>query len=353
MKALAALLALAALATPAHAKRDPGCACPVKRVVPAPNATDVPTNAHFWRLPSQTPGTPIKPYELATHTGYVLEDTSFTTGSGPDHEPPITPSVAAASIALESHAGLRLRISTLHITATTSPDTAVVHLHFFDGHHDVDYYTTPDQLTVCDPDLLIVPGHVRLDVSAIDLAGNESEPDTRELDTVSDQYPSPTCDSTTKLSWRQTHDDEIGYAFLLGILGVGAFVVLTNVRTRRRRAAARDELALPAAEYVVRTQRLLAMATIVVCGIAASVVLRRYVVYSDGAAPLIALVVIDAILTYIAAGRMRVLLRYDGATATVQYDEVTVTIAKQTVTLRASPRVVARARHHALPRATL
>lgn len=344
-----ALVLLVALAAPASASAKPApvpaCSCESTRVLPAPSAVDVPTNARFWRLPSRTPGPRIKPYELAPHAAFVLRGVSFTTGSGPDDEPPIPPSVAAASVALSG-----TRVARLHITAATSADTAVVHLRFSDALGAVNYYTTPDQLSVCSPDLEIMAGHLRLAVTAIDLAGNESAADITELDTTSEPVP-PSCAAAVSSEDRA----HIGLAFLLALGGIGLYLSRANLRRRDRERTALTAFALPAVEEVVRATRLRSLATIAVVGIATSLALHDHALaaYAIAVTPLGAVLVIDALLRHVTAGRVRALLRYDGATADVQHDTVGVVVGKQRAMVRAAPRIVERARHHALPKATL
>lgn len=348
-----ALILLVALAAPADAKGDPTCSCERPRVLPAPSAVDVPTNTRFWRLPSRRPGVRIKPYDLTAHTGYVLQDVSFTTGAGPDQEPPIPPSVTDASVTLVV-ATPRAPVSLLHVTAATSADTAVVHLRFTDarGLRD-DYYTTPDQLTIREPDIAISPGHVRLDVTALDLAGNESPADTVELDTTTDPFPSPRCTATAVAVDNQRA--ALGGVFLFALAGMGMFLARANLRRRDRERTTAAPFALPAVEELARGVRVRSLCTIALAGIATSYALHAPAIAGDALAlsPLAALLVIDAVVRYIAAGRVRALLRYDGATADVQHDTVSVSVGKHRASMRAAPGLVDRARHHALPRASL
>lgn len=338
-------LVTSAFTAPAFANSNSPCSCESARVLPAPNSVDVPTNAHFWRLPSRTPGPPIKPYELAAHAGFIVEGVSFTTGAGPDHEPPIAPSVAAASVSLSG-----TRVARLHVTAAASADTAVVHLRFIGATWAVNYYTTPDQLDVCNPDIEVVPGHVRLAVTAIDIAGNESAADITELDTTTAAVP-PACTAALPTN-RRAH---LALAFLLGLAGMGLYLSRTNLRRRDRERTAVVPFALPAVEQLVRAQRIRSLAMIAVVGLATSIALDDHSVTIYGAAlsPFGAVVALDAVIRYIMAGRVRVLLRYDGAVADAQHDTVGVCVGKQRVMMRAAPRLVDRARHHALPRASL
>ncbi|MBV8760011.1 MAG: hypothetical protein JO257_22160 [Deltaproteobacteria bacterium] len=357
-----ALLLLVALTAPALAKRDPVCNCTDRRVLPRASDIDIPTNTLFWRLPSDSRGYVIKPYDLAPRSDFVVEAVRFTTGSGPDHEPPIKPSVAAASIGLagpDTDPDGRAYVTRLHVAAATSGDTAVVHLHFLDARGAVDYYTTPDQLSVCEPLIQLAPGHVRLEVTALDLAGNESPADTIELDTSVEPMPPRSCwkhlSGHDVIEVRPRTDSDPLVAVALALIACGLYLTHMTKRGSTRAQSTPAVFALAAAEYLARAARRRALATIVLLGAATGVALHnaQLVPYAEGACLFGILIFGHAVATYIAAGRVRVLLRYDGATANVRFDEVAVEVGKHRAVLRTSPRLVDRARQHALPRATL
>ena len=351
-----ALVLLAALASPAFADQPRVCTCATSRTLPATGAVDVPTNAHFWRVPSTEPGREIQPYALAAHTGYVLQDTSFTTGTDVDHDPPLPPTLAAASITL---AGMpkaeRAPVSILHLTVQASADTAVLRIDFIDALGEVTYYTTPEQLSLCDPGIALTPGHVRVTITAYHLAGNPSSSDWLDTHASIEQSTKPRCGKSVAVHAGRFSDSDTILVFGLGLAGVGLLLYRAHMHGRARRRTAREPFALPAAEQLARSLRRRCLATIALAGLVTSVALNDsvFAMYAAALTPLGAVLVLDAVTTYVGAGRLLALLRFDGATATVQHDEVVALVGKAVTAVHASPRLVERARHHGIPTATL
>src|SRR3569833_934349 len=108
------------------------CTRAAPRVLPAPGAGDVPTNARLWRLPATSaPDQPIASYELAPHTHYEIRDgnTSFTTGASPDGSAPVEPGLAMVSITLTgSDSTGRKQVSILHVASMMDSDDTDVRL---------------------------------------------------------------------------------------------------------------------------------------------------------------------------------------------------------------------------------
>jgi hypothetical protein len=342
----------------ATASADPRCACRRRITLPRQGATDVPTNARFWTIPSDTPDQPIQSYELQPHTAYELaqQHLSFTTGAGADHTPPIEPGVGNISIQLApgSVHGLR-QVALVRVSANFDADTAVVRFDIRDGDRRIVFYTTPDALSVCDPGFSLSGDDVDIDVVAIDLAGNESSPGGAYAQPVEEAYYAPDCDE----HHLRCGTPLIAIVYLAPSIGLIALVVLllvVAIRSARRRAHAEAEpLSIASAVYLARAVRLRAritLASVAVIGGAASAN-DAIAVVAFTISPFLAALAIPALVRWAQASRFARLLRYDGVSAEVQGDRVTIVIGGKVAFLRASPKLVERAKRNALPRASL
>jgi hypothetical protein len=129
----------------------------------------------------------------------------------------------------------------------------------------------------------------------------------------------------------------------------------TRVRAGERTGSGGEPLPLPSVEYLARLQRLraaLAAGTLVAV---TSVIAMAYGVLTVVAvgAPVLAWAAVVTFVVMLRTGRALALAACNDATAEVRYDHVDISARGRHTVLRASPRLVLRAREHALPRATL
>ena len=335
----------------ALANRAPACTCAASRVLPAPGSVDIPTNARLWRLPATSaPDQPIASYELAPHTHYEIRDgnTSFTTGAGRDDSAPVEPGLAMVSITLAgSDSTGRKQVSILHVASMMDSDVAVVRLTFLDALGEVTYYTTPDALSVCEPDIALTAGPVRVTLTALDLAGHASGQQTIETQAILDRSYQPSC--------RRPVDSAIGMLlFLLVPIAIvfGLVVLLViNARLSTRAAPAPGPMAIPAVEALARTIRLRALVLLVAFAAVCTYTLTPadFLALAAVSSPLLVVIAYIAL----AASRALRLHRYDGVTAEARGAHVEILVGKQRVTLRAPRWLVNRKRYHGVPKATL
>ena len=346
------LVVLGVLAGTASAERDPGaCLCGATITLPHQGATDVPTNARFWTLPptADTPDQPIQSYELAPHTTYELEaqHLSFTTGAGPDDTPPMEPGVGALTFVIVAGT------YELHIAATFDSDTAVVRIRF----RDQTYWTTPDRPTLCIAYTPGMGGTAEAEVVAFDLAGNASAPVTIHTTAWLVQPDQATC-------YDEHHHVRCGtpliafvyFAPFIGLVGLVVMLLAVAIRAARRRAHAEIEpLSIASATYLARAVRLRAHLSLAfVAAIAAGASVSDWLAMAAIlVSPLLAVLAIGALIRWTQASRFSRLLGYDGVAAEVQADRVTIVVGGKVAFLRASPKLVAKAKRNALPRASL
>jgi hypothetical protein len=354
---------IAALAEIASADREQVCTCRRDVTLPRQGATGVPTNARLWRFIGLgvvgTPSQRIQVYELAPHTTYELTSPQlrFTTGDGPDDAPPAQPTVTGVTITVHGTNDIGGGPATLlHLAATFDADTAVVRIEIDDHASHTTLYTTPDDLSICDPGFSINDGFADVKVTAIDLAGNVSPPVT---------FPThPIIDASSGASCVEDHHhshgtDYIAYfllaPFVLALAYIIGLAITAHTRANLRGRIEAAPLAITAAEALARGIRRRALISIaLLLGGSAltfhSAIVEVLMLY---ASPIVVIVILVELVRWIGAGLALRLASYDGATATVRRDEVRITVGGKHATLRAAPWRVERAKEHGVPRATL
>jgi len=354
-----ALGVVVALAGTAVAKRSPpDCACAQHVVLPRPGAVDVPTNARLWTFGAgpaviTAPDQPIQSYTLEPFTHYNLSNgqTSFTTGSGPDTAAPVEPGIGGVTIEVTPDG----RVETFELSGKFDADTAVVQIELAGNVNRLTIYTPVDRLSLCDPQFDLTPGEYTVTVTALDLAGNESIPATLRATTT------PTRSYVHCVSPRDRRRST-GFVGVLVLAPFGlalgtALLLLTAARARRaaRARASREPFALPATEHLARALRLHALFVLTcIAGSAAAATLDDDLMYLVMfASPILVVLIFQAISRFVDATRALGLLRYDGVTAEVKYDQVEVAVGKRSVLVRASRSFVERARLRGVPRARI
>jgi len=351
-----ALAMVVALAGTALAKyQPPDCSCIDHDVLPRPGAVDVPTNARLWIFGEgptvgAAPDQPIRTYPLEPHTHYDLSNghTSFTTGEGPDRTPPVEPGIGGVTIAVGEG-----RVQNIQVNGTFDADTAVVRIELAGTTDRLTFYTPANHVSLCDPRFAVTPGSYTVTITAIDLAGNESDPVTLTAATT------PASGFMSCVSHEPRGTVFVGIlVFAPLVLALGAaFLLLRAARARSaaRARASREPFALPATEYLARAVRLHALFVLTCIAGSAAVAtvdddLMYLVMYGS---PILVVLIFQAISRFVDATRALGLLRYDGVTAELKYDQVEVAVGKQQVVVRASQSLVDRARHRGVPKATL
>jgi hypothetical protein len=358
MRSFWLVIAIACWAAPAHALKlrswwDEPCHCSREHVRPRFGESGVPTNARLWRLPALD--SPDERLRLEPNTSYTFSGTSFLTDAVPDYKPPDAPRNSRVWIDLFSGDDrTRGPISSIGILTTLDRDARIVRLTITDAFGSVTYYMAADDLRACSPGLSILAARVRVSLTAIDLAGNESAPEILDVQprvyTAVDQ---PTCAAPPT-----PHSP-------LGIALFGMFVMLGSVGTfaavsAKKRAGARvnaavQPLPLPSVELIARMQRFRAAVAIAALVALASITTTSYGLFTVivVGAPVLAWAAIVALIVLWRTGRALALVAHDDAVAEVRYDHVDIFARGQHAVLRASPSLVLRARAHGVPQARI
>lgn len=320
----------------------------------------MPTNARFWTIPANgttpTPDQPIQSYELQPHTTYELnaQQLSFTTGAGRDDTPPTEPGIGYVSITLARPTG---DVASLAISGTFDQDTAVVRVRLVTANGWVTYYTTPDALHVCDAGIAVEAGPVHVEIVALDLAGNASSPATFDATATFDPAYEPFCGEAHHHVRCGTPLVALVYfAPFIGLVALVVLLLVVAIRSGRRRGHAEVEpLSLASATFLARAVRLRAHITLAAAAVAGGVASLNdgLLVLAFIASPVLVWLVIAALVRWAQASQFSRLLGYDGVTAEVHGDRVTIVVGGKVAFLRASPRLVERAKRNALPRASL
>lgn len=257
----------------ARARRTP-CSCgPGDQILPAPGARDVPRNTKVWSLGDHggearleggeapldagsslvTPdGPPIYRIdfgELAATRSYAFHgvvgspSTQFTTGAYDDTTPPAPPVVHTLAIAVGDPGPATESGSMLTFTATLDPDVVLLRFTFTSDHVRYSVITTTDGWRwlgrpACHTELPFRGEHVSVAVSAIDLAGHESEPTTREIELQHGAATLPAC-ARSHVRDGMGGTMLVGGAVILGVI-VGLVVLLLAILGHFRRRQARE-----------------------------------------------------------------------------------------------------------------
>jgi len=240
-------------------------------------------------------------------------------------------------------------VELLQLAGTFDRYTSIVRIRLHTASGDQVLETTPDQLQLVQPKLLSPVGTVTLDVISSD-GRLDSEP-TR-VTVVAQRHRRP--------------DSPAGMLFMLLVWGaaavgmVGMVAVLFSMRAteaeraRVRRATDPSPLLAAAAEEHIRTVALRALFSLVVVAAIVVVTIATDILFIPiVGAPMLLVIALPALLRVVNAGRAIALLHRPDASAQTRLDQLEVFAASRHVTLRSSPKLVERARRHALPKATL
>jgi len=346
--------------------------------LPRNGATSVPTNARVWRLYRNLAPTGRWLRDLQPNTTYDLSDSYhviFTTGDGPDLDAPAQPRIGAITIAVSGEVGRAgAEVQSFFISGAYDADVAVLRVVLVQARHVVTYYMSADEPAIDKPGFSLDPGNVHVEITAIDLAGNESPPAAFEASAMLVEKFESSCLRPQRGTgryhgraiddWTGRHDDWLDGVpgavviapFLIDLIVLLLVGIMAGRAANKRARVSVDELAMTAAEYLARSIRRRSTPILAGTALVAAVVARA----PRNAA--VALVVLAPVLLYLVfleigswwtAGRALRLATRDGATASVRYDEVEVMAGTRRLVMRTSPWLVDRARRLALPKATL
>jgi hypothetical protein len=192
MRLAVVIVVLVAVRAEAHAQTRirastrPTCACPAEVRVPERGATGLPANAKLWRIdrfgavhyPTRVPTSQLM--------GVHVRDRVLGTAGEPDTTVPAAPRDVTvtmrgwgsdwATSPLDKSS--RLDISAVRIQAKYDDDVALVRIDIRDDDGIVSLLTTRARAHLCNADFYVTRDDAIVEVRAIDLAGNESEPTT-------------------------------------------------------------------------------------------------------------------------------------------------------------------------------
>ncbi len=186
-----ALMVVMATVTNARAEKMAPCRCAPRVVLPERSPGDttaVPANAKIWVLdnklgavhrPTRVPpddlfSVQVIDRQLGPRT-HVRDDElglDFVTLDQRDDMPPAAPSAVLIALVADDFG----RVTILNVLGRFDADTALVRIDIHDGLGVVSYLAAPDQLFICSPGFVVSGNSVRIEVRALDIAGNESAP---------------------------------------------------------------------------------------------------------------------------------------------------------------------------------
>jgi hypothetical protein len=298
------------------ARASVACVCATDvAVLPAPGAREVPRNAKIWVVggmlgPSRLDGgdrvwtgngrmvaaddaratQQFDPGALAPGRSYRFRGldfgpaTRFTTGGSDDTAPPVRPAVRALWIAVRDH-GAGLPVAELGFDAALDPDAALLHFVLTSERTRLSLVTTTTSWRelgrpACGTALPFAAGErVRVAVSAIDLAGNESLPAIRDIEVGR-------AASTLAGCVRHNHDDCLAMnpfmlfggsvLTLIGVFGVLGCLAMHLRRVREARFAVAEPVSLLVVERLARAvqRRGGVLAAVGIVGVPALVVMH-------------------------------------------------------------------------------
>ena len=342
------------------------CTCGQDAVsLPRDGAVDVPTNARMWRLYRDTPVSSRALPEREPYTAYDMpsDHVSFTTGDGPDHEPPVEPRIGFVTIAVTGGSLQdRMDVAQMYIVGAFSPDTAVLRVKLFDGGRVITYYMRADKRLICEPGLMLHVGAIYGEVTAIDLAGNESQPAAFEamsqfVPSFESTCPKPALPHSPWYAQQETGAFSFVPLVTLGLDVVGCVVIAMALsrRSRKRASATIEPLAITAAEQLARRIRLRSALTAVgLIGMVAGLAPLDPRVASELAiaSPLVLWALWTTLASWWAATRLLRFTARNGAVTIVRHDLVEVALPDRRASLACPRRLVVNAQQNALPKAT-
>lgn len=384
--------------TPARANVACVCATDVA-VLPAPGTRDVPTNTKLWVVggmlgPSRLYGgdgvwtghgklvagddaratQQFDAGTLAAGRSYRFRGieygpaTRFTTGDREDIAPPAPPALRALWLAFRDQ-GARQPTVALGFEAALDPDAALLHFVFTGEGTRLSLITTTTSWRDlgrpgCGTALPFAAGErISVAVSAIDLAGNESLPVTRELEVGRAASTLPGCVHHERdVHLRVSPFALFGYTALpLGVvLLVLGYLVVHLRRTAEARFAVAEPVSLLVVERLARSvqRRAGVIAAVGVVGVPALVVMgvgpAAIISTIVGCVGLRGFFIARSMLQLIEhavspGGEDEVSAPRQPASAEVVGHTVIVRSASDEVRLDVSPRALAAARRHAVP----
>lgn len=252
------------------------CECPAQIALPDA-AMALPNNAKAWRISEHGAVHYERHVPTAELMGvYVdaLPADHAVTGEL-DTTPPPAPTDATVSLtALPAAEGSFAAatgftyISTLSVFAgfdnhESIYETALVRIDIHDDFGIVSLVTTPSRRYLCEPGFFVSSRTLRVDVRAIDLAGNESAPFSTIVNVERAQQPERSCDRTAGAhgfgpdaidddSHHHGHGFALLFLFLMYPLGLIAWLVIVLVRRAAVRREPAEPISLLEAEEVTR-----------------------------------------------------------------------------------------------------
>jgi hypothetical protein len=386
---------LAATAVQASATPRASCACgPEEDVLPAPGAFGVPRNTKIWtsgywtesaELASGGPHRELRPtagplfgsrssllYDPGTLDAgrmYTFDDhhaaqfTWFTTSAGLATRPPAAPRLRSLALSVADHAGVGGSTTGLALDAELDPEVALLHFTFTtEGGFQMSVMTTRDGWRwlgrpACSSELLAMrPGaNVTVELRAVDLAGNESEPVTRVVVVQLVPDTEPAC----SMSRSHCGMGAMGMLVLCLFVGVVLFLALLFavvsyfIRRGERDAGPGTPISLLVAEQLARSTKRWAVVRAILGAAAAPALLGTDDAWSLATVGGVIAVIVAGLglLRIVAAWRVLRFVEWGNVQVTAEVAGARLWIKGPThgVGLKISPRALVRALRHAVP----
>ncbi|HEX5062767.1 MAG TPA: hypothetical protein VFV99_25515 [Kofleriaceae bacterium] len=370
---------LVALASSAHADRIVDrCEPLAPRTLPVDGAKNVPLNAKIWQLGTKegffdydvgsvtdrrtitVQSQPFDRNEDHPVVTYPLRDLqpsllywfhgtgttiSFETDSSIDTTPPDLPTVDEVQIELEYQPLERMPVARLRLASHVTADTALLQIAVTDRSGTQTVTTTPDHTDICRPGLRLTPGRVRVRVFALDLAGNRSASDDGQPFVVD------VADPTAKDPQGHVGADLGNVSLILFgpvllaaiLLGILLVISLRHWRVQRGEGEPVSQLV---ADHIARAVFRRASSGSVA---AAAGVVSAFVLHNSLLVIVVALIACVPLSAFIASRRVLRELGRDRARAELRETVLVVYSPNGQARLATSPRVIDKARAHAVP----
>jgi hypothetical protein len=169
--------------------------------------------------------------------------TSFTTSAETDEVAPAAPRDIYASIVTTREGD----IEAISVAGRLPDDAALVRVDIRDASGAITrLITTPRRMFMCQPQLRITPGKATVEIRAVDLAGNQSEPVATEVTTATavGRDPDLDCEHGAAMAGEH-HRHGHGYEILLFVVVAPCFFIAWLVIVVMRRAFVKRHLAEP------------------------------------------------------------------------------------------------------------
>jgi len=369
-----------AVASSARADRvaEPRCQPLAPRTLPADGANHIPLNAKIWQLGTKEG---FFDYDVGTVTDrrtitvqsqpfdrnedhpvvtYPLRDLqpnllhwfhgtgttiSFETDSSIDTTPPGLPTVDEVQLELEYQPLERMPVARLRVASHVTDDTALLQITVTDQSGTQTITTTPDQTDICRPGFRLTPGRVRVRVFALDLAGNRSASDDGQPFIVE------VADPTAKDPQGHVGADLGNVSLILFgpvllaaiLLGILLVISLRHWRMQRGEGEPVSQLV---ADHIARAvfRRASSGSVAAAAGVASALVLHNSLLVV-----VVALIACVPLSAFIASRRVLRELGRERARAELRETVLIVYSPNGQARLATSPRVIDKARTHAVP----